>query len=159
MSSKNSLYRKRFESDACGIGCVANIDGTRSNDIIANSLTVLENMSHRGATGNNKKIGDGAGLKTQIPHKLLLDELSQKNILLPSPGKYGLGMFFLPNNTKDYNTSIKIFDDAFKKFGFSIIYKREVPTNKNDLCKSRFNFIPKIEQWIIKPNNYFKDED
>ena len=22
-----------------------------------------------------------------------------------------------------------------------------------------FNFIPKIEQWIIKPNNYFKDED
>ena len=94
MSSKNSLYRKRFESDACGIGCVANIDGTRSNDIIANSLTVLENMSHRGATGNNKKIGDGAGLKTQIPHKLLLDDLSQKNILLPSPGKYGLGMFF-----------------------------------------------------------------
>ena len=55
MSSKNSLYRKRFESDACGIGCVANIDGTRSNDIIADSLTVLENMSHRGATGNNKK--------------------------------------------------------------------------------------------------------
>ena len=159
MSSKNSLYRKRFESDACGIGCVANIDGTRSSDIIADSLTVLENMSHRGATGNNKKIGDGAGLKTQIPHKLLLDELSQKNILLPSPGKYGLGMFFLPNNTKDYNTSIKIFDDAFKKFGFSIIYKREVPTNKNDLCKSSFNFIPKIEQWIIKPNNYFKDDD
>ena len=144
MSYKNSLYSKRFESDACGIGCVANIDGTRSNDIIANSLTVLENMSHRGATGNNKKIGDGAGLKTQIPHKLLLDELSQKNILLPSPGKYGLGMFFLPNNTKDYNTSIKIFDDTFKKFGFSIIYKREVPTNKNDLCKSSFNFIPKI---------------
>ena len=141
MSSKNSLYRKRFESDACGIGCVANIDGTRSNDIIANSLTVLENMSHRGATGNNKKIGDGAGLKTQIPHKLLLDDLSQKNILLPSPGKYGLGMIFLPNNKKDYNTSIKIFDDAFKKFGFSIIYKREVPTNKNDLCKSSFNSV------------------
>ena len=94
MSSKNSLYRNRFESDACGIGCVANIDGTRSNDIIANSLTVLENMSHRGATGNNKKIGDGAGLKTQIPHKLILDELSQKNILLHLQENMVLECFF-----------------------------------------------------------------
>ena len=55
---------------------------------------MLENMSHRGATGNNKKIGDGAGIKTQIPHKLLVKELSEKNILLPGPGKYALGMFF-----------------------------------------------------------------
>ena len=159
MSYNNSLYRKRFESDACGIGCVANINGTRSNDIIVNSLTVLENMSHRGATGNNKKIGDGAGLKTQIPHKLLLKELSENNLSIPSPGNYGLGMFFLPNNIKDYNISVKILTDVFKKFRLDIIYKRKVPSNKKDLCHSNYSFIPKIEQWIIKPNNYFKNED
>ena len=98
VSSNESLYDKSFESDACGIGCVANIDGIKTNQIISEGLSMLENMSHRGATGNNKKIGDGAGVKTQIPHNLLIKELSEKNILLPDPGKYALGMFFFPNN-------------------------------------------------------------
>ena len=70
MINQKGLYDKRFESDACGIGCIANIDGIKNNQIISDSITMLENMSHRGATGNNKKIGDGAGIKTQIPHKL-----------------------------------------------------------------------------------------
>ena len=34
---------------------------------LSNSFREYESW---GATGNNKKIGDGAGLKTQIPHKL-----------------------------------------------------------------------------------------
>ena len=69
MNSNKGLYDKSFESDACGIGCIANIDGIKTNQIIFDSLEILENMSHRGATGNNIKIGDGAGIKTQIPHK------------------------------------------------------------------------------------------
>ena len=102
MNSNKGLYDKSFESDACGIGCIANIDGIKTNQIIFDSLEILENMSHRGATGNNIKIGDGAGIKTQIPHKLLIKEVSKKKILLPAPGKYALGMFFFPNNIKEY---------------------------------------------------------
>ena len=153
------MYDKKFESDACGIGCIASIDGIKNNQIISDSLTMLENMSHRGATGNNKKIGDGAGIKTQIPHKLLLNELSKKDIRLPSPGDYGLGMFFFPNNIKDYNKSIKLLEETFKKFNFKILYKRDVPTNDRDLCPSTLNFIPKIEQWIIVHKDYIKNED
>ncbi len=159
MINQKGLYDKKFESDACGIGCIASIDGIQNNQIISDSLTMLENMSHRGATGNNKKIGDGAGIKTQIPHKLLLNELSIKNIRLPSPGDYGLGMFFFPNNTKDYNKSIKLLEETFKKFNFKILYKRDVPTNDKDLCPSTLNFIPKIEQWIIVHKDYIKNED
>ena len=159
MINQKGLYDKKFESDACGIGCIASIDGIKNNQIISDSLTMLENMSHRGATGNNKKIGDGAGIKTQIPHKLLLNELSIKNIRLPSPGDYGLGMFFFPNNTKDYNKSIKLLEETFKKFNFKILYKRDVPTNDKDLCPSTLNFIPKIEQWIIVHKDYIKNED
>ena len=159
VSSNESLYDKSFESDACGIGCVANIDGIKTNQIISEGLSMLENMSHRGATGNNKKIGDGAGVKTQIPHNLLIKELSEKNILLPDPGKYALGMFFFPNNIKDYISSSNLLADTLIKFGFQIIYKRNVPTNKKDLCPSTYNLIPKIEQWIVKPNDYFKSQD
>ncbi len=159
MSSSESLYDKSFESDACGIGCVANIDGIKTNQIISEALSMLENMSHRGATGNNKKIGDGAGIKTQIPHKLLVKELSEKNILLPGPGKYALGMFFFPNIIEEYNSSSNLLADTLLKFGFQIISKRDVPTNKKDLCPSTYNLIPKIEQWVVKPNDYFKSQD
>ena len=159
MINQKGLYDKKFESDACGIGCIASIDGIKNNQIISDSLTMLENMSHRGATGNNKKIGDGAGIKTQIPHKLLLNEVSKKDIRLPSPGDYGLGMFFFPNNTNDYNKSIKLLEETFKKFNFKILYKRDVPTNDKDLCPSTLNFIPKIEQWIIVYKGYIKNED
>ena len=154
-----SLYSESYESDACGIGCVANIDGLKTNQIITDSLTILENMSHRGASGNNKKIGDGAGLKTQIPHNLLLKELSEKNIELPSQGKYGLGMIFFPNNLKEYNTSTKLLQETLKKFKLTVLAKRDVPVNSKDLCKSTLNFIPKIEQWVIKSNSYIDSED
>ena len=158
MNSNKGLYDKSFESDACGIGCIANIDGIKTNQIIFDSLEILENMSHRGATGNNIKIGDGAGIKTQIPHKLLIKEVSKKNIVLPAPGKYALGMFFFPNNIKEYKLSSDLLLNTLKKFGFLIIYKRVVPTNNKDLCPSTYNFIPIIEQWVIKPNDYFKSE-
>ena len=117
MNSSKGLYDKSFESDACGIGCIANIDGIKTNQIIFDSLEILENMSHRGATGNNIKIGDGAGIKTQIPHKLLIKEVSKKNIVLPAPGKYALGMFFFPNNIKEYKLSSDLLLNTLKKFG------------------------------------------
>ena len=34
----------------------------------------------------------------QTPHKFLKKITSKNNISLPEPGKYGVGMCFLPNN-------------------------------------------------------------
>jgi len=36
MNSNKGLYDKSFESDACGIGCIANIDGIKTNQILKN---------------------------------------------------------------------------------------------------------------------------
>ena len=41
--------------------------GGRSHDVVANALTALRNLEHRGATGREIDTGDGAGLLTQIP--------------------------------------------------------------------------------------------
>ena len=45
------LYDPRHEHDACGLGFIANIKGRKSHAIIAQGLKILENLSHRGATG------------------------------------------------------------------------------------------------------------
>ena len=58
---KQGLYDPAFEHDACGVAFVVDIKGRKSHDIIAKSLTILRNLSHRGATGSEINTGDGAG--------------------------------------------------------------------------------------------------
>lgn len=42
------LYRPEFEFDSCGVGFVANIKGVKSHKVVADAITMLENMEHRG---------------------------------------------------------------------------------------------------------------
>ena len=44
---KQGLYDPAFEHDACGVGLLAHINGSKSHDIVEKGLQVLENMVHR----------------------------------------------------------------------------------------------------------------
>jgi glutamate synthase (ferredoxin) len=50
------------------MGFVVHIKGEKSHDIIDEAMTVLENLSHRGASGADEHTGDGAGIMMQLPH-------------------------------------------------------------------------------------------
>ena len=52
---KYGLYDAASEHDACGIGMVVNIRGDKTHELVDNALTVLENMSHRGAEGQSRR--------------------------------------------------------------------------------------------------------
>ena len=69
------LYDPRNEHDACGIGFVANLHGTKSHEIVEQALQILINLNHRGAVGADPSMGDGAGILIQMPHDLLRDTL------------------------------------------------------------------------------------
>src|SRR5258705_8464903 len=90
------LYRPEHEHDSCGVGFVANIKGKKSHSIIEQGLTVLRNLTHRGAVGWDPKLSDGAGILIQIPDKLFREEMSRVGVRLPPFGQYGVGMVFLP---------------------------------------------------------------
>ena len=62
---KAGLYDPAFERAACGVGIVANIDGTRSHRLIDQALEVLINLGHREACGCDPDTGDGAGVGLQ----------------------------------------------------------------------------------------------
>lgn len=66
--NQQGLYVPQMESDACGIGMIADLNATASHKIIDDGLTILERMEHRGACGCEENTGDGAGLLCQIPH-------------------------------------------------------------------------------------------
>ena len=67
------LYHPENEHDACGVGFVANIKGRKSHTIVEQGLTVLKNLTHRGAVGWDPKLSDGAGLLIQIPDRFYRD--------------------------------------------------------------------------------------
>jgi glutamate synthase (ferredoxin) len=68
------LYDSQFEHDACGIGFIAQMKGVKSHEIVAQALTILVNLDHRGACGYETNTGDGAGILMQVPlHKLPLN--------------------------------------------------------------------------------------
>ena len=55
------LYRREYEHDACGVGLVADMAGRASHDIVADGLTVLKRLMHRGATGNDPETATARG--------------------------------------------------------------------------------------------------
>ena len=93
----SGFYNSKNDKDSCGIGFVANIYDIPSREIVDNGLNILCNLTHRGAVSADPKAGDGVGLLTQIPHQFFQKDLSKRNIILPRPDDYAIGMFFLPS--------------------------------------------------------------
>src|ERR1700758_3007722 len=61
------LYDPALEKDSCGVGFIANIKGKKSHQIVADAISILCNLEHRGAVGADPRAGDGAGILVQIP--------------------------------------------------------------------------------------------
>ena len=91
--AKTGLYDPANDKDACGVAFVADARGRRSRAIVAQGLTALHNLDHRGAAGSEPNSGDGAGILTQVPDALLRASV---DFALPPLGEYSVGVAFLP---------------------------------------------------------------
>ena len=91
----DGLYDPSFEHDACGVAMVARLDNAPGHDVVVKALEALDNLEHRGAEGADIRTGDGAGILVQLPHAFLR---SAVDFELPSPGRYGVAMCFLPED-------------------------------------------------------------
>src|SRR6476661_2406051 len=89
------LYRGENEHDACGVALVATMRGHAGHDIVEHALTALRNLDHRGATGADPTVGDGAGILTQVPDEFLRASVDFE---LPTAGAYAVGLAFLPQD-------------------------------------------------------------
>lgn len=143
------LYDPSFEHDACGIGFVANIKGNKSHQHIADALTVLENMEHRGACGCEANTGDGAGIMLQIPHEFFFDECLKLGVHLPAYGKYGVGVVFFPKEIRLREECRDIFNRSAEKLGLEVLAYRKVPVNKDGIGNTALSVEPCMEHVFI----------
>ena len=82
MPARQGLYNPAHEHDACGVGFIAHIKGEKSHGIVRQGLQILKNLTHRGATGYDPKLGDGAGMLIQMPDAFLRQEAAKLAITL-----------------------------------------------------------------------------
>ena len=92
------LYDSRFEHDACGVGFVADLSGRRTHHTVAQALTVLRNLDHRGAKGSDPDTGDGAGILTQIPDSFFRTACE---FGLPDAGSYAACLLYTSPSPRD----------------------------------------------------------
>ncbi|WP_295664564.1 glutamate synthase large subunit [uncultured Mucilaginibacter sp.] len=158
--NQHGLYRPEFEHDSCGTGFLTNIHGQKSNQIIVDALTILENMEHRGACGCDPLSGDGAGILIQIPHEFFMEECTSLEISLPEPGEYGVGMTFLPKDPAVKKASRTIIKNAAEKLGLHILGHRKVPVNPSCVGETALAAEPDIEQiFIARPHHIINPDD
>ncbi len=155
---QRGLYSPRFEHDACGIGMIANIKGIRSHAVLKDALDALEHLSHRGGTGAELDTGDGAGILTQIPDTFFRKVCALEGMVLPEPGAYGVGMFFLSVNKAKRKDIQKAFEDIVSEYGQTFIGWRMVPVNPSTLGLTSKACMPHICQAFIQKSADLTDE-
>ncbi|OGA41287.1 MAG: glutamate synthase subunit alpha, partial [Betaproteobacteria bacterium RIFCSPLOWO2_12_FULL_68_19] len=143
------LYRPENEHDACGVGFVANIKGKKSHTIVEQGLTVLKNLTHRGAVGWDPKLSDGAGCLIQIPDRFYREEMATQGVKLPSAGQYGVGMVFLPRDPASRIACEYEIERAIKDEGQVLLGWRDVPVDSSDLAEPAKKLEPVIRQVFI----------
>lgn len=158
-TSRRGLYTPELEHDACGIGCIANINGAKSNEILRDALSMLENMEHRGGRGCNPKTGDGAGVLIQLPHEFFAEECTRLGFEIPKPGTYGVGMVFFPRDKKVTESCRKILLNAAAELGLELIGFRVVPVDRSIPGPGASEVEPNIEQIFVKAKDQSWDQD
>ncbi|HVC11794.1 MAG TPA: glutamate synthase central domain-containing protein, partial [Burkholderiales bacterium] len=143
------LYDPARERDACGVGFVAHIRGGKSHSIIGQGLTILKNLTHRGAVGADPKASDGAGILIQIPDRFFREELAKQGVHLPPPGQFGVGMVFLPREPASRLACEYEIERAIKDEGQVLLGWRDVPVDNSDLGESVKLVEPVIRQVFI----------
>ncbi len=143
------LYDPRNEHDACGVGFVAHIKGRKSHTIVEQGLTVLRNLTHRGAVGWDPRLSDGAGILIQIPDRFYREEMARQGVKLPPVGQYGVGMVFLPRDPASRIACEYEIERAIKDEGQVLLGWRDVPVDNSDLAEPAKSIEPVIRQVFI----------
>lgn len=149
------LYHSQYEHDACGVGFVADIHGRASNRILRNAQIMLERMSHRAALSADNETGDGAGVMTAMPHRLLLDLFqSECGITLPEAGRYAVANLFLPQYNRAAERCRVLIEKEVNTHYLSCLGFRELACDRNFIGSVAQESAPCIVQIAIANREY-----
>ena len=150
------LYDPAYEHDGCGIALVAKLWGEASHAVVEKGLEALENMEHRGAEGADPNTGDGAGILIQIPDAFIRGAVH--GIDLPEPGRYGVGVCFLPADPERRLALEQLIEETVAAEGQHVIWWRDVPVDDRYVGETARMSAPVIRQVIVAAGEEIEDQ-
>ena len=151
LPQSEGLYRPEFEFDSCGVGFVASISGVPEHRILKTAIDSVVGLSHRGAVSADGRTGDGAGILTQIPRKLVERELRARNIDSVDPADVGLGMVYLPQADTTTNAqAAEIVNRVLAEQEIPLLGWRQVPVDVAALGAIAAQSAPDIQQILVQ---------
>ncbi|MGF1458769.1 MAG: glutamate synthase-related protein [Leptolyngbyaceae cyanobacterium] len=147
------------ERDACGVGFVADQQGRASFKLVQQALDALNCMEHRGGCCADKDSGDGAGVMTAIPWRVLQDWATASGIDTELVSDHtGVAMVFLPLADEAAAIARDLFANAAEAEGFAVLGWREVPVQPEVLGPLAQQNRPRIEQFLVQAKHASGDE-
>ncbi|WP_338747791.1 glutamate synthase large subunit [Janibacter alittae] len=140
------LYRRDTERDACGVAMVATMRGHAGHDIIEHALLALTNLEHRGATGADPLVGDGAGILTQVPDRFLREVV---DFTLPEAGHYAVGTAYVPTDDDERAAMVGRIEEIITEEGLQVLGWRQVPVDREIVGRMARDCMPDFHQLFI----------
>jgi glutamate synthase domain-containing protein 2/glutamate synthase domain-containing protein 1/glutamate synthase domain-containing protein 3 len=148
MNGPSGLYDPKYEHDACGVALVAKLWGEATHAVVEKGLEALANLEHRGAAGADPTTGDGAGILLQIPDAFFRGVAA--GVELPPPGRYGVGVCFLPTDPEQRAAIEHMIDATVTAEGQRVIWWRDVPVDDRYCGNTARVSQPEIRQVLIE---------
>ena len=146
------LWRPEYERDACGVGFVADISGRPRHATLRLAIQAVVNVTHRGALSADGKSGDGAGILTQLPIRLLQRDLARSGAGSTrfDAGDLAVGMLFLPRQTPHVNErSVAVVNEALEREHLAALWWRRVPIDPSALGAKAQATMPDVRQVLV----------
>ncbi|WP_439645556.1 glutamate synthase large subunit [Janibacter limosus] len=141
-----ALYRRDAEKDACGVAMVATMRGHAGHDIVEHALLALTNLEHRGATGADPLVGDGAGILSQVPDRFFREVV---DFALPEPGHYAVGTAYVPTDAAEREAMTQRIEAIAKEEGLQVLGWRQVPVQRDIVGQMARDCMPDFWQLFV----------
>jgi len=146
LPAPQGLYDPAFEHDACGVAFVVDMHGRKSHAMVERGLDSLCNLDHRGATGAEDNVGDGAGILTQVPDAFFREVCGFD---LPEAGSYAVGIGFLPKDGGAADKAADAIDKIVNSEGLRLLGWREVPIDDSMIGRFAQDAQPTFRQLFV----------
>ena len=158
-NTTGSLHKWSNESDNCGMGAIALLNGDRDYQTLDHAITSVCNMTHRGAVDADMKTGDGAGILTQIPYPIFRKAASAMGHEISDEADLAVGVFFLPRNNGEAQSEVKSAAESIvTRRGITLVGWRQVPVYPDQLGDIARETQPEILHLILEKQPQWKGD-
>ncbi len=146
----SNLFNPLEEHDACGVGFVARLSGVPSHQVIADALTAMARLAHRGAHGSGDNSGDGAGLLMPLPRNFFKRQWPTLQAL-DADSVFAVGQLFMPQEERTHASIMRIIRECLERTKLCLEDERAVPLDVDIVSASARATMPNMLQILVRP--------